>query len=296
VTDLAIETAGLGKRYRSVWALQECSIEVPTGRVSGLVGANGAGKTTLMRLLAGMSRPTTGWASVLGRPPADDPEFLREIGYLAQEVPLYRRWNAADHLSLGAHMNQVWDETLTRDRLRSLNIPLDRPMEAMSGGMRAQVALALTLGKRPSVLLLDEPVAALDPLARRQFLGSLAAAVAEGDLTVLLSTHLLADLERVCDHLILIAGAQPVICADIDDLVASHKVLVAPARDTGAIERQHHVITEVRTHREVSLTVRLNGPVLDPAWEVHDLGLEDIVLAYLEERAPARVQLVEGVR
>jgi len=299
VTDLAIETVALGKRYRSVWALQDCSIQVPIGRVSGLVGANGAGKTTLMRLLAGMSRPTTGQASVLGRPPADSREFLRQIGYLAQEVPLYRRWNAADHLALGAHMNPVWDETLTRDRLRSLNIPLDRPMEALSGGMRAQVALALTLGKRPSVLLLDEPVAALDPLARRQFLGSLAAAVSEGGLSVLLSSHLLADLERVCDHLILIAGAQPVICAEIDDLLASHKLLVAPDRDPAAIKRHHHIITEVRTPREVALTVRLNGPLLDPAWEVHDLGLEDIVLAYLDQRAPAdtnHIELVEGVR
>jgi ABC-2 type transport system ATP-binding protein len=299
VTDLAIETVTLGKRYRSVWALQDCSIEVPVGRVSGLVGANGAGKTTLMRLLAGMSRPTTGRASVLGRPPADNREFLRDIGYLAQEVPLYSGWNAADHLALGAHMNPVWDETLTRDRLRSLNIPLDRPMEALSGGMRAQVALALTLGKRPSVLLLDEPVAALDPLARRQFLGSLAAAVSEGGLTVLLSSHLLADLERVCDHLILVAGAQPVICAEIEDLLESHKVLVAPDRDTRAIERQHHVITETRTPREVALTVRLSGPVLDPAWEVHDLGLEDIVLAYLDQRAPVEtdhVALAEGIR
>jgi len=299
VTDLAIETVALGKRYRQVWALQDCSIEVPVGRVSGLVGANGAGKTTLMRLLAGMSRPTTGRASVLGRQPGDHREFLREIGYLAQEVPLYRRWNAADHLALGAHMNPVWDETLTRERLRSLNIPLDRPMEAMSGGMRAQVALALTLGKRPRVLLLDEPVAALDPLARRQFLGSLAAAVSEGDLTVLLSSHLLADLERVCDHLILLASAEPVICAEIEDLLATHKVLVASDRDVQAMARQHHVITEMRTRREVALTVRLNGPVLDPAWKVHDLGLEDIVLAYLDERAPAPpnpVALVEDVR
>jgi ABC-2 type transport system ATP-binding protein len=131
MTGLAIETTDLGKRYRSVWALQNCSIEVPLGRVSGLVGANGAGKTTLMRLLAGMSRPTTGRALVGGRPPADDRDFLRDIGYLAQEVPLYRRWNAADHLALGAHLNPVWDEALTLDRLRSLNIPLDRPIEAL---------------------------------------------------------------------------------------------------------------------------------------------------------------------
>ena len=158
-------------------------------------------------MLAGLSRPTTGRALIAGHEPADNAEFLREIGYLAQEVPLYRRWNAADHLALGAHMNPSWDAELTVDRLRSLRIPLDRPMESLSGGMRAQVALALALGKRPQLLLLDEPVAALDPLARHEFLASLAVAVADGGVTVLMSSHLLPDLERVCDHLVLIADA-----------------------------------------------------------------------------------------
>jgi ABC-2 type transport system ATP-binding protein len=296
MSDLAIETVGLGKRYGNVWALQDCSIEVPCGRVSGLVGANGAGKTTLMRLLAGLGTPTTGHAIVDGRQPADERSFLRSIAYLAQEVPLYRRWNAQDHLDLGAHMNEVWDETVSLDRLRSLQIPLDRPMAALSGGMRAQVALALALAKRPRVLLLDEPVAALDPLARREFLGSLAAAVSEGDVTVLLSSHLLADLERVCDHLVLLAGARTVICAEIDDLLSSHKVLSAPPRDTRAVERDHHVIAITRTKREISLTVKLDGPLLDPAWRVDDIGLEDIVLAYLSEHTPANTGLREMVR
>ncbi len=192
---LAVETEDLGKRYGSAWALQHCSIEVPVGRVSGLVGANGAGKTTLMRLLAGLSRPSAGDARVAGRQPVDDTEFLGGIGYLAQEVPLYRRWTAADHLALGAHLNPRWDETLVRDRLASLAIPMDRRIENLSGGMRAQIALALALGKRPEVLLLDEPVAALDPLARREFLSTLAGAVADGEVTVLLSSHLLPDLD-----------------------------------------------------------------------------------------------------
>ncbi len=298
MTDLAIDTVDLGKRYGSVWALQHCSIEVPVGRVSGLVGANGAGKTTLMRMLAGLSRPSAGTAHVAGRAPADNRDFLREIGYLAQEVPLYRRWNAEDHLALGAHMNPAWDDGLTRDRLRNLRIPLDRPMEALSGGMRAQVALALALGKRPQVLLLDEPVAALDPLARREFLSALAGAVADGGVTVLLSSHLLPDLERVCDHLILIADSQPVICAEIDDLLASHKLLTAPARDTTAIERDHQVLTCTRTPREVSLIAKLNGPVIDPAWRVDDIDLEEIVLAYLGQRSHQETgfALVEGGR
>ena len=196
-------------------------------------------------------------------------------------------------------MNEVWDESLTRDRLHRLRIPLDKPMEALSGGMRAQVALALALGKRPRILLLDEPVAALDPLARREFLASLAAAVADGDLTVVMSSHLLADLERVCDHLVLLAGARPVLCGEIEDLLASHKLLTAPARSTKGIEDAHDVIDASRTKRQVSLTVRLQGPLLDPSWDVDDLSLEDIVLAYLGQGAPGAsgpLDLVEGIR
>jgi ABC-2 type transport system ATP-binding protein len=296
VSDVAIETTDLAKRFGRIWALRNCSVSVPIGSVSGLVGANGAGKTTLMRMLAGLSRPTEGSARVAGRLPADAPGFLREVGYLAQEVPLYSRWNGADHLAFGAHMNETWDEAFARDRLLRLGIPLDRPISSLSGGMRAQVALALALGKRPRVLLLDEPVAALDPLARREFLASLVAAVTEGDVTVLLSSHLLPDLERVCDHFIVVAAARPVLCADVDDLLASHKRLTAPLRDTTTIEREHDVVAKTRTPREVSLIVKLNGPVFDPSWRVDDLDLEEIVLAYLGQHAGAPLEVVESLR
>jgi ABC-2 type transport system ATP-binding protein len=279
----AIETRGLGKRYGRTWALEGCSIDVPAGRISGLVGANGAGKTTLLRLLAGLSRPTTGTAVVAGHEPADDVEFLRAIGYLAQEVPLYGSWTADDHLELGAHLNREWDDETARNRLEALGIPRDRAVRKLSGGMRAQVALALALGKRPRVLLLDEPVAALDPLARRDFLGSLAAAVAETGMTVLLSSHLLPDLERVCDHLVLLADARPVLCGDIDELLRSHKVLTAAKQGAApkVIERDHRVVQRIDTARETNMVVELDGPVVDPAWRVDDVGLEEIVLAYL---------------
>ena len=295
MTEVAVRTTDLGKRYGGQWALRECSIAIPAGRVCGLVGANGAGKTTLLQLLAGLSRPSSGTALVAGRAPDDDADFLGGVGYLAQEVPLYRRWTTADHLAFGAHMNPVWDEAVSLDRLRRLGIPLDRRLEALSGGMRAQVALALAMGKRPRVLLLDEPVAALDPLARREFLGSLAGAVAEQDLTVLLSSHLLPDLDRICDHLIVLSDGRPVLCAAIDELLDAHKQLRAPARSTAAIARQHEIIQQTRTPREVSMTVQLRGPVLDPAWEVRSLGLEEVVLAYLSRQATpstAELQLV----
>ncbi len=279
----AIETHDLSKRYRRVRALTECTVTVPAGRISALVGPNGAGKTTLLRMLAGLARPTGGTAAVLGGEPRQDPAFLAEIGFLAQEIPLYRRFTAEDHIRLGAHMNPRWDAPLARTRLAELRIPLDRRVGALSGGQRAQVGLALTLAKRPRLLLLDEPVAALDPLARRNFLGTLISAVAEaeGGLTVVLSSHLVTDLERVCDHLILLAGSRIQLCGDIVTLLAEHKVLVGPRQDAAAIARAHTVVQTVTTAGLASLLVRLRGPVTDSAWQAEDVAFEELVLAYL---------------
>ena len=279
----AIETRGLTKRYRRVTALSECSVTVPAGRISALVGPNGAGKTTLLRLLAGLARPTGGTAAVLGGAPRQDPAFLAQIGYLAQEIPLYRRLSAEDHITAGAHLNPRWDGAAARTRLDDLRVPLGQPVGTLSGGQRAQVGLTLALAKQPRVLLLDEPVAALDPLARRQFLATLTTAVAdaEGGLTVLLSSHVIADLERVCDHLVLLTGSRVQLSGDIDALLAEHKVLVGPRKDTSSLERAHTVVEATRTDRQSTLLVRLGGPALDPAYQVSDVGLEDLVLGYL---------------
>ena len=280
---IAIETHELSKRYRRVSALTGCSVTVPEGRVCALVGPNGAGKTTLLRLLAGLARPTGGTASVLGGAPRQDPAFLAGIGFLAQEIPLYRRFTARDHIRIGAHLNPRWDAGLARTRLQELRIPLDQRVGTLSGGQRAQVALALTLAKRPRLLLLDEPFAALDPLARRNFLATLTAAMAEaaGDLTVVLSSHLVTDLERVCDHIILLAGSRIQLCGDIDALLAEHKVLVGPRKDTAPIERTHKVVQTAATARQSTLFVHLNGPVIDPDYQAEDVSLEELVLAYM---------------
>jgi ABC-2 type transport system ATP-binding protein len=291
----AVTVEGLSKRYGKKWALQDASFELPAGRVCGLVGANGAGKTTLLRLLAGLGHPTAGTALVDGSRPADEREFLSRVGYLAQEVPLYQRWDAEDHLRMGAALNPSWDDATARDRLLALDIPLDQRVGTMSGGQRAQVALALALGKRPRILLLDEPVAALDPLARKDFLSTLTEAVADGDLTVLLSTHLVSDLERVCDHLVVLEAAHTVLAADVDDVMSSHRLLTAPRRDIRDLERDHIVLRVEQTGRQTTVWVRLNGPLLDPAWQSDELGLEDVVLAYLERsrRRGSRTQLEE---
>ena len=280
-----IQTRGLSKQYRRVSALSDCTITVPEARISALIGPNGAGKTTLLRLLAGLARPTAGEMAVLGGTPRQDPAFLDGIGYLAQEIPLYKRFTAQTHIAIGAHLNRRWDAASVRDRLRSLNIPLDRPAGSLSGGQRAQLALALTLAKRPRLLLLDEPVAALDPLARRNFLAQLAEAVAAGGLTVVLSSHLLADLERVADHLILLAASRVQLCGDMDALLAEHQVLVGPRKPTTAIERTHTVVQAIRADRQTTLLIRGNAPVLDPAWESAEVGLEEMVLAYMSQES-----------
>lgn len=289
---LAIETHRLTKHYRKVTALSEASITVPHGRVSALIGPNGAGKTTLLRLLSGLARPTSGAMKVLGGQPRQDPAYLADIGFLAQETPLYRRFTAGDCIAIGAHLNPRWDGASVRRRLEALGIPLGQPVGTLSGGQRAQVALALTLAKQPRLLLLDEPVAALDPLARRQFLAHLAEAVAEGGLTVVLSSHLLTDLERVCDHVILLSASRVQLCGDVDDLLAEHQILIGPNKETAAIERDHTLVQAVRTPRQATLLIRRNGPVIDPAFQTADVGLEELVLAYMGQQArPAPVHL-----
>jgi ABC-2 type transport system ATP-binding protein len=283
-----IATSGLTKRYGKVTALSDCTISVPEGRISALIGPNGAGKTTLLRLLAGLSKPNAGQVAVNGGIPRQDPAFLADIGFLAQEIPLYRRLSATDHIHAGAHLNPRWDGDSVRERLTALKIPLDRAVGKLSGGQRAQVALSLILAKRPRLLLLDEPVAALDPLARRNFLALLADGVAAGGLTVVLSSHLVADLERVCDHLIMLSSSRVQVCGDIEDVLAGHRILTGPRKDTTAIERNHRVVQTTRTPRQTTMLVRLDGsvPVIDPALEASEVTLEELVLGYMGEDAP----------
>jgi ABC-2 type transport system ATP-binding protein len=248
----------------------------------------------LLKLLVGLCAPSVGEAEVLGRVPQQSEEFLASIGYLAQDVPLYKRLSADDHLEMGAHLNADWDAAAARSRLATLRIPTDRPVATLSGGQRAQVGLSLVLAKRPQLLLLDEPMAALDPLARREFLSSLTGAVADEGLSVVVSSHLLHDLERVCDHLILLAASRTQLCGEIEELLAEHRMLVGPRRGVNEIEPGLTVIKTTQTNRQTRLLVRVDGPVLDPSWEVTEVGLEDIVLGYMEQdEALVNGQLVE---
>jgi ABC-2 type transport system ATP-binding protein len=278
----ALRADGLGKRYGAKWALRDCSLEVPAGSVTALVGPNGAGKTTLLQLAVGLLTPSAGELAVLGHSPAGDAaELLPRIGFVAQDHPLHRGFTVADTLTFGRRLNPAWDDDLAHRRIDALGLSLRQKVGSMSGGQQAQVALTLALAKRPELLLLDEPVASLDPLARRDFLGTVMEAVSETGMTVVLSSHIVADLERVCDHLVILSQAETVLADPIDEVVGSHRLLTGPRSDPATVARVHDVIHESHTPRQTSLLVRANGHVYDSQWEIHDIDLEEIVLAYL---------------
>jgi ABC-2 type transport system ATP-binding protein len=278
-----LEATGLGRRYGRRWALRDCTFEIPTGRVVGLVGPNGAGKTTLLHLAVGLLQPSSGTIAVLGGRPADGPAQLGRVGFVAQETPTYATLSVVDHLRLGAWLNPAWDNELAASRIEQVGLEPKQKAGKLSGGQRAQLALTLAIAKRPELLILDEPVASLDPLARREFLQGLMAVVAEGGTSVVLSSHLVADLERVCDHLVVLVASRVKVAGAIDELLASHHRLTGPRRDPARLPADQHVIEASHTDRQSTLLVRSDGPIVDPVWAVDEVSLEDMVLAYMSQ-------------
>jgi ABC-2 type transport system ATP-binding protein len=276
---------GLGKRYGRNWALSDCTLNVPAGRVVGLVGPNGAGKTTLLNLAVGMLTPTSGTIEVLGGHPAAGSAQLAKVGYVAQDAPTYAGLSVGEHLRLGARLNPGWDHALARHRIERLGLDLTQRAGKLSGGQRAQLALTLGVAKRPELMVLDEPVASLDPLARREFLQDLMEAVAEHALSVVLSSHLVSDLERVCDYLIVLVASRVRLAGDIDTLLATHHRLTGARRDPATLPAGQDVIAASHTGRQTTLLVRTDDPIHDPAWTVGPLGMEDLVLAYMGQAA-----------
>jgi ABC-2 type transport system ATP-binding protein len=276
-----LEASGLGKRYGQRWALRDCTLQVPPRRVVGLVGPNGAGKTTLLHLAVGLLQPTAGRIDILGARPAESPEQLGRVGFVAQETPVYATLSVADHLRFGRWLNPSWDEGFAERRIAELGLDPKQRAGKLSGGQRAQLALTLAIAKRPEVLVLDEPVASLDPLARHEFLQQLMGAVAADDISVLLSSHLVADLERVCDYLIVIANSRVQLVGDVEELLGCHHRLTGARRDPATLPADQEVIEASHTDRQSTLLVRAGGPVYDPAWTVEPVGLEDLVLAYM---------------
>jgi ABC-2 type transport system ATP-binding protein len=276
---------GLGKRYRRRWALRDCTLDIPAGHVTGLVGPNGAGKTTLLGLAVGLLSPSAGSIEVCGARPAADAGQLATVGFVAQDTPTYPALTVDEHLRLGAHLNPRWDDAVARSRVQQLGLDPRQKAGKLSGGQRAQLALTLGLAKRPHLLVLDEPVASLDPLARREFLQVLMEAVAEHEISVLLSSHVVSDLERVCDHVVVLVDSEVRVEGDVETLLTEHLRLTGPRRDTSTLPRDQQVVAARHTDRQTTVVVRTKAPVHDPSWAVGALGLEDLVLAYMAHSA-----------
>jgi len=282
-----IEASGLGKRYGGTWALRDCSLAIPAGHVAALVGPNGAGKTTLLNLAVGLAAPSAGGVTVLGGLSAGSPEALDGIAFVAQDTPVYRNLSVADMLHLTRSLNRRFDQSYARARLNELGIPLKRKAGRLSGGQQAQLALTLALARRPRLLVLDEPVAMLDPVARHDFMATVLAAMVDDGVSVVLSSHVLAELERVADYLILLSRGRVQMAGEVDDLLAGHRILTGPAAEAGNFA-ERPVVHVSRAEAQAHLLIRAaaDDPV-PPGWEAHPVSLEELVLAYLREPGAA---------
>ena len=278
-----IETQDLGKRYRRDWVLRECNLQVPAGHLSALVGPNGAGKTTLMQLAVGLTVPTSGGITVLGGQPAGSPAALDGIAFVAQDAPVYKNLSATDMIHLTRNLNRGFDYRYATARLGELGIAPGKKSGKLSGGQRAQLALTLALARRPQLLILDEPLAMLDPLARQDFMATVMTAMADDGVSVLLSSHALAELERVADYLVLMSGGQLQVAGEVDELLACHRVLTGPAAEADRFAGQLRVVQTRRAGAQAHLLVKMSGPddPVPPGWEAHPVSLEELVLAYL---------------
>ena len=282
-----IEANGLGKKYGSTWALRECTLAIPAGHVAALVGPNGAGKSTLLNLAVGLATRTAGSVTVLGGLPAGSPAALDGIAFVAQDTPVYKNLSVADMLHLTRNLNRRFDRAYAQARLADLGIPLKRKAGRLSGGQQAQLALTLALARRPQLLVLDEPVAMLDPVARHDFMAIVLTAMADDGVSIVLSSHVLAELERVADYLILLSRGQVQVAGEVDSLLASHRVLTGPAAEADRYA-ERPVVHVRRAETQAHLVVRATAddPV-PPGWEAHSVGLEELALAYLREPGAA---------
>ncbi len=265
----ALETCRLARRYRSIgpggrlrgtprgtWALRDCNLVIPAGRVVALVGPNGAGKTTLLSIAAGLLRPTSGDLTVLDGCRPGSAAARAGLGFVAQDAPLYKHLPAADMVRVAASLNSSFDVDWALARLNDLRIALRQKIGALSAGQRAQLALTLAIAKRPRLLLLDEPMAALDPLARHEFMALLMAAVAEYGPTVVFSSHQLAELERVADYLIVLNEGRLQVAGPVDDLLDAHRILIGPVGKISLEAQKFAVVQAKQAAAQSHLLVR----------------------------------------
>ena len=281
-----LEAHALGMAYGRRRALTDCTLNIPPGHVVGLVGPNGAGKSTLLKLACGILTPTSGGISVLGGTPGSGARQLARVGFLAQDAPVYPHLSVAEHLRLGARLNPRWDQDLAERRIARLDLDPSHKAGKLSGGQRAQLALAVASGKRPELLILDEPVASLDPLARRGFLRHLTELVAENGTGVILSSHLISDLELVCDYLIVLVASRVRLAGEVDRIRAAHHRLTCARREPEALPDGLEVISAEHTGGDSAFVVRADAPLSAGDWTAQPLSMEELVLAYLENPEP----------
>jgi ABC-2 type transport system ATP-binding protein len=278
----ALQTIGLGRRYGSKWGLRDCTLSVRTGSITGLVGPNGAGKSTLLRLAAGLSRPTTGSVQIFGTPvEPNGAAHLAHMGYLDQSRPLYPGFRVEEMLTFGRRLNRHWNHEAARNWLGEFDVPMRERVGHLSLGQQALVALALTMAKQPDLLMLDEPVAALDPLARQELLRALLSTVAERNSTVLISSHIISELEPVCDDLVILSASRVQIAGRMEEILSQHHIAIGAEVNGNRPRISGSVINERRTGRQVTLLVHGTIEEPRPGWIVVEPNLEEIVLAYL---------------
>jgi ABC-2 type transport system ATP-binding protein len=284
-----IEAHALGKRYGDTWALRECTLAVPEGRVAALVGPNGAGKTTLLNLAVGLTDPTSGSVSVLGGRRAGSLAALDSIAFVAQNAPLYKNLSVGDMLHLTRNLNRYFDHPWAEARLAELDIPQQRKAGNLSGGQQAQLALTLALARRPRLLVLDEPMAMLDPVARHDFMARVMTAKDEDGLSVVLSSHVLAELERVADYLVLVSAGRLQVADEVDHLVARHRLLTGPADGADRFTERTGVVHGWRGEGQARLLIRTDESTfpVPPGWKEHPVTLEELTLAYLRQSGAA---------
>lgn len=290
-----IETHDLGRRYGGTWALQECSLSIEAGHLTALVGPNGAGKSTLLNLVMGLSTPSAGELSVLGGLRPGSLPALDGIGFVAQDTPVYRGFSVADMVTLTRKLNHTFDTAYARQRLGDLGIALPQRAGQLSGGQRAQLALTLALARHPQLLVLDEPTAALDPLARHDFMATVMAAMADDGVSVVLSSHLLAELERVADHLVLMSGGRVRLDGAVDDLLAVHRLVTTRSGPVGQ-DPEWEVIESSTAGAQTQQLVRLRSPesVLPAGSDARPVGIEELAMAYLRTSTRTGRPVLEG--
>jgi ABC-2 type transport system ATP-binding protein len=280
-----IEATRLGKCYGKSWALKDCTLQIPEGRLAALVGPNGAGKSTLMNMVAGLAVPTAGTITVLGGSPAGSPIALNNVAFVAQDAPVYKNLSVRDMIHLTRNLNRRFSSAYATARLDELGIPLGRKAGKLSGGQQSQLALTLALAREPRLLILDEPLAALDPLARQDFMATVMTAMTDEGVSVLLSSHAISDLERFADFLVILSRGAVAVWGETDDLIADHRVLTGPAEEADRIAETLTVVQDKRAAAQAHLLVRTDDPgdpdPVPPGWEAHPVTVEELVIAYL---------------